>query len=238
MLAIANQADYEPIPADEVIPKLVDQAVKVFDVYHSKNIMTDAVFERTSPENARKIYEMLDALHQIMTKNGIAYWMDGGTILGAERHGGLIPWDDDGDLEIFEKDKEKLLSLASEFATLGYKLVDHEFGLKLFPNTGYFPSIDIFTVTKDSESGKYVLANEKAKKQWPKEFWTEEELGEIVPYQFGPIKLMGCKKTDRYLSTLYGKNYKDIAYQLYNHGENKMHYKKAVRIVDRNPARI
>ncbi len=233
-----NQADYDPIPADEVIPRLIDEAVKVFDVYHRDNIATDAVFERTSPENVRKIYEMLQALHEIMTKHDIKYWMDGGTILGADRNGGLIPWDDDGDLEIHEADKEKLLSLTEEFTALGYKLVDHELGLKLFPKESYFPSIDVFTVVKDEESGNYMLSNEKARKLWPKEFWTEEELSEIVPYAFGPIKLMGCKKADRYLTTLYGKNYKDVAYQLYDHERNRLHHKVAVRVVDRTPARI
>ena len=42
---------------------------------------------------------MLGTIHHILTTNGIRYWIDGGTLLGAVRNEGLIPWDDDGDLQ-------------------------------------------------------------------------------------------------------------------------------------------
>ena len=42
-------------------------------------------------------------------RHGVRYWLDGGSALGALRHGGLVPWDDDLDLSILEED-EPLLS--------------------------------------------------------------------------------------------------------------------------------
>ena len=120
---------------------------------------------------------------------------------------------------------------------LGYRLQDHELSFKLFPGDGrYYPSIDIFTAQKDEETGRYFVGNAKARGYWPNDWWTEEELSEIVPYQFGPQIMMGCKTTQRYLSTLYGDDYMDTAYQLWNHSENTMHERLAVQIVDRNPA--
>lgn len=52
--------------------------------------------------------DMLLEFDRICRRHQIAYWLDFGTLLGAVRHGGFIPWDDDMDVCIFGSDYERL----------------------------------------------------------------------------------------------------------------------------------
>lgn len=51
-----------------------------------------------------RMLEMLKYIDKICTENNLKYWLSSGTCLGAVRHGGFIPWDDDVDIEMFPKD--------------------------------------------------------------------------------------------------------------------------------------
>ena len=69
--------------------------------------------------------KMLSIIDEICKKNKINYHISGGTLLGAIREKGFIPWDDDCDISMLRYDYEKLKAVSKEvFKSNNMKLVD------------------------------------------------------------------------------------------------------------------
>lgn len=80
-------------------------------------IDTNSLRERYSPEGSllrqyqNKMVEEIMFIDKICKEHNITYFLSGGSALGAVRHGGFIPWDDDLDIALFKDDFKKLVKL-------------------------------------------------------------------------------------------------------------------------------
>ena len=80
--------------------------------------------EMTIKEVQQVSLEILKDVHEFCVKNNIKYSLSGGTLLGAIRHNGFIPWDDDIDIQMTRPEYEKFIH--SYKSAHGYKLFSRE----------------------------------------------------------------------------------------------------------------
>ena len=73
-----------------------------------------------------RMLDMLKYIDKICRENNITYWLSSGTCLGAVRHGGFIPWDDDIDIEMLEKDYKKLRNIIKQQSKIPFIWQDRE----------------------------------------------------------------------------------------------------------------
>ena len=77
---------------------------------------------------------LLDAIDKVCKEHGIKYYVIAGTLLGALRHKGFIPWDDDLDVALMRSDYDKLLERYEvttdtelwEKVRLGFVTINHD----------------------------------------------------------------------------------------------------------------
>jgi len=73
-----------------------------------------------------RMLEMLTFIDSVCQKHKINYWLGAGTLLGAVRHQGFIPWDDDVDIEMTKPDYLRLIECLKLEMSPGYVLQTHD----------------------------------------------------------------------------------------------------------------
>lgn len=74
--------------------------------------MLQQYLQQHLPDLQHKLLGILLEIDHICRRHQIDYWLDSGSLLGAVRHGGFIPWDDDIDLGMRAEDVPRFIEIA------------------------------------------------------------------------------------------------------------------------------
>lgn len=77
-------------------------------------------------EIKKALLEAMDEFHRVCEKHNLKYYLIGGSLIGAIRHKGCIPWDDDIDIVMFKDDFERLLQLRMDLSA-NFELIHRSF---------------------------------------------------------------------------------------------------------------
>lgn len=97
-----------------------------------------------------ELVKMLQVFSDICEKNGIRWWLCSGTLLGAARNGGFIPWDDDIDVSMLKEDYRKLEKILAAMDS------DEYFFQSIDTDPEY---VNIFGRFRKKEGGRNVTAD-------------------------------------------------------------------------------
>ena len=167
----------------------------------------------TTPEIIEKLYELMFYTHNLLLQFNVPYFIDGGTLLGAVRHGGIIPIDNDLDICIDSKDIDVILS--KKFKDECKK---HKIGVKnLLNKTGWLKltykkvDIDLFVMEPVKKGNSYILQHwdPNVRDFWPKCVYKLKDIFPLKLVKFSNFEVLAPNNPIPYLNSCYGKSWKN-----------------------------
>lgn len=164
-----------------------------------------------------KVHYLLGVIDNVFEQNSIWYMIAFGTLLGAVRHHGFIPWDDDGDILIKRGDIKRILSARHVLASFGVHIRITWKLVQFYCNDDEKVAVDAFII--DDVDGRWsrcfdpydqpcIYSNSEKDRWWAKEFdfplsWLQDR----YRYNFDGIDLWGPQNAHSLLEYWYGKDY-------------------------------
>lgn len=187
----------------------------VMEAVNSQSVTLDDFFSRVilGKGYVHSYYRMFKVFKEALDAHGVEFFMHSGTMLGAVRHKGLIPWDDDIDVMVEEFFEAKLEQLVPELEAKGVHLKERTMpGLFQFFCTNKTSSdivkqdiylqIDVFIGERVTVDNKSVLHYKTPyfRDCFPKRYIEVDSLYPLKDYEFGPFTAKGIRDYSGYFS--------------------------------------
>lgn len=161
------------------------------------------------------LYQLMKDVDAILLRAGVSYIVEGGTLLGCVRHGGMIPWDDDLDIQILAEDEQAFLALRPVFATIGLDIRPTGFGWRIQPagkRNLAFPFCDVFITSFGPDA-----CSHNKNHSFKRCYFKREEYFPVKRYKFGEIEVNGPSSPNAFLDRCYGATWPDTWFKTFNH---------------------
>lgn len=149
------------------------------------------------------LLQMMKDIDSFCRNNGIEYYLFAGTALGAKRHGGFIPWDDDLDIALTPQNYDKFISLAK--VRLNNEKYYFQEGETDWPE--HFSKVRLRN-THIREKGEYFLGKGKDGIYidiFRVDYASNNKMGRMLQYFFGKLWLAYNQKSKGYHSNSISK---------------------------------
>ena len=167
--------------------------------------------KRMTQEEIKKVQlDMLEAFAKFCNQNGLRYFLDAGSLLGAIRHDGFIPWDDDIDLGMPRLDYDRAILLGKDGFGNHYRIMTEKEGIYSFAKVIDTRTEMIeFPETHRNKIGVYMDLFPKDgvqdfSKKWYKKCKRVELLGKV--YWFNKLSIYTWKKHGNIAKKLLSNN--------------------------------
>ena len=169
---------FEPVCGfDDALRYTVQAYTDKFDV--QSDFITDSYSGKLS--TLRRIQlDMLREIDRICRRHGIRYFLSGGSMLGAVRHGGYIPWDDDIDVAMLREEYNRFKAVApaelnEKYSYQSFTNKDgyHYFFDRITAKDTYFASrySDSYAMPKGISVDIFVYDNALDRRKAQRRFW-------------------------------------------------------------------
>ena len=176
---------------------------------------------------ATHLCTILKDVTTVLEENGLEYFISFGTLLGAVRHRGLIPWDTDTDILIAEKDKYRVIEVLSKVLPSNYSVMEDQddiVGSIVRVNLSESNTLHIDLFTYIEKANNIVFGYERK--------FNKEDIFPLQQIPFYDFKLFAPLNIEKQLKTFYGEDYMKCAYKQWALDKTKF------KITDFTPAKI
>ena len=131
---------------------------RVDNVIETANAKNELVFTDRQKKKQKCILDMMRLLMNEIKQRDIKLFAISGTLLGAKRNKGLIPYDDDGDFGFTMTEYNKLKELSRSFSHPEYEIdnISGDIGFRMVNKGSYIAHLDLFAMGIDEDPDKIV----------------------------------------------------------------------------------